>query len=218
MACNIILVDDHMMLRGGIKSFLTENSDFSVKFEASSLDDCEKIAKEISGSENPDDSPENYVAVVDILFRTQDSDAHYDENRGFEIIKLFSKIGIRCIAFSSHDSGGYVEHALELGAKGFVSKNSDERILLEAIKMVANGKTYIQSDLVTNLLEVRDIIQTFTKKEKSILYSLDLHKTNAEMANELGLNEKTFCNYLSVLYDKTGTENKIQLLEKLGRI
>ena len=57
-----------------------------------------------------------------------------------------------------------------IGAKGFVSKNADEGILLTAINAVANGKSYIQAELVTGLLEVRDITQTFTKKEKLLCF------------------------------------------------
>nr|WP_318707309.1 hypothetical protein [uncultured Treponema sp.] len=49
------------------------------------------------------------------------------ENSGFDIIKKFFRLNIPCIAYSSHDSGGFVEHATSpaVGAKGFVSKNGD---------------------------------------------------------------------------------------------
>ena len=133
---------------------------------------------------------------------------------------MFSALGIPCIAYSSHDSGGFIEHATSaaVGAKGFVSKNADEKILLNALEAVSAGKTYIQAELVTGLLEVRDITQTFTKKEKLVAESLTIYNTNADVAATLGISEKTVVNYLTILYDKAGVKNKIEFLEKMGRL
>lgn len=72
--------------------------------------------------------------------------------------------------------------------------------------------------LIQNLLEVRSILQTLTKKEKMVADALTLYKSNAEIGKEIGISEKTVRNYLSILYDKTGTENKVQLLEKLRKL
>lgn len=215
MSCNIILVDDHAALRSGIKSFFSENSDFNVAFEAANGSECQEI---IGRFESKSLNPEDYIAVVDISFKPEDKEIHHEENTGFEIIKRFSAAGLKCVAFSSHDSGGFIEHAFNSGAKGFVSKNAEENILLEAIKAVAGGKTYVQPDLITNLLEVRNVVQTFTKKEKLVADSLTLYKSNAELAKELNINEKTLNNYFSILYDKTGTSGKVELLEKLGKL
>lgn len=215
MSTKIILVDDHAALRSGIKSYLTENSDYVVEFEEESFEKCEKLLEEFNKEKL---NPKNYIAVVDISFKSENREIKHEENSGFLIIKIFSELGIKCIAFSSHDSGGFIEHSLKVGAKGFVSKNAEENILLEAIKTVDGGKTYIQPDLISNLLEVRNVIQTFTKKEKLIAQSLTLYKSNAELAKELKINEKTLSNYLSILYDKTGASGKVELLEKLGKL
>jgi len=148
------------------------------------------------------------------------SPAAHEENCGFEIIRRFTALGVPCIAYSSHDSGGFVEHAVSsaVGAKGFVSKNADEEILLAAIRAVSDGKTYIQAELVTGLLEVNCISRTFTKKEKLLSDALTIHNTNAEVAAALGITEKTVVNYLTILYDKAGVKNKLEFLEKMGRL
>lgn len=52
----------------------------------------------------------------------------------------------------------------EIGAKGFVSKSADEEILLKAINTVVSEKTYVQAELITSLLEVRDIVDTLQEK------------------------------------------------------
>ncbi|MGI5115869.1 LuxR C-terminal-related transcriptional regulator [Treponema sp. SP13] len=216
MIPNIILCDDHALLRNGIKSWIETHSKYKVTHEAGTWAECEKIieAFRLAGS------PNNHIAVVDISFKAEYAAAAHEENCGFEIIRRFTALGVPCIAYSSHDSGGFVEHATScaVGAKGFVSKNADEEILLAAIYAVSNGKTYIQAELVTGLLEVNCISRTFTKKEKLLSDALTIHNTNAEVAAALGITEKTVVNYLTILYDKAGVKNKLEFLEKMGRL
>jgi len=233
MAQNIILCDDHALLRNGIKSWIETHSPYKVTHEAGTWAECEKIIDSIAATTatiKPQAhealTPEEQngciasIAIVDISFKAEYTTAGYEENCGFEIIRRLTALGIPCIAYSSHDSGGFVEHATSavVGAKGFVSKNADETILLAAINAVANGKSYIQAELVTGLLEVRNIAQTFTKKEKRVAEALTLYNTNAEVAAALGITEKTVVNYLTIMYDKAGVKNKLEFLQKMGRL
>ena len=230
MTQNIILCDDHALLRNGIKSWIETHSPYKVTHEAGTWAECEKIIDSIAATTatikpqaNEALAPEEQngsIAIVDISFKAEYTTAGYEENCGFEIIRRLTALGIPCIAYSSHDSGGFVEHATSavVGAKGFVSKNADETILLAAINAVANGKSYIQAELVTGLLEVRNIAQTFTKKEKRVAEALTLYNTNAEVAAALGITEKTVVNYLTIMYDKAGVKNKLEFLQKMGRL
>ena len=217
MQKNVILCDDHSLLRNGIKNWIQSYSNFKVTGEAGTWDECKKIAESLSRKNSGDSG---CIAIVDISFKAEYTNRGHEEYCGFEIIKMFSALGIPCIAYSSHDSGGFVEHATSaaIGAKGFVSKNADETVLLAALEAVSAGKTYIQAELVTGLLEVRDITQTFTKKEKLVSDSLTLYNTNADVAAMLGISEKTVVNYLTILYDKAGVKNKLEFLEKMGRL
>ena len=230
---NIILCDDHALLRNGIKSWIETHSPYKITHEAGTWAECEKIIDSIASitatikpQANEALTPEAQngciasIAIVDISFKAEYTTAAHEENCGFEIIRRFTALGIPCIAYSSHDSGGFVEHATSavVGAKGFVSKNADEGILLAAINAVANGKSYIQAELVTGLLEVRDIAQTFTKKEKRVAEALTLYNTNTEVAAALGITEKTVVNYLTIMYDKAGVKNKLEFLQKMGRL
>ena len=253
MTQNIILCDDHALLRNGIKSWIETHSPYKVTHEAGTWAKCEKIIDSIAatitsintsatecsrGSRETATStpsariksrgndvlaPEEQngcIAIVDISFKAEYTTAAHEENCGFEIIRRLTALGIPCIAYSSHDSGGFVEHATSavVGAKGFVSKNADETTLLAAINAVANGKSYIQAELVTGLLEVRDIAQTFTKKEKRVAEALTIYNTNTEVAAALGITEKTVVNYLTIMYDKAGVKNKLEFLQKMGRL
>ena len=96
------------------------SSDFKVEFQASNVEECKKIQNQF---ENGSLKADEFLAIVDISFKIVASQM---ENSGFDIIKDFSGLSIPCIAYSSHDSGGFVEHATSpaVGAKGFVSKTA----------------------------------------------------------------------------------------------
>ena len=229
---NLILIDDHKMLRKGISSYFTENSQWNVIAEAESLDDMPDILKKIG--ENPyimeksdgdriqnikkssdSGNEENCtVAVVDIQIKGKDEKL----SNGFEAVRLLRHYGIQSVIFSSHDTGACIERAMsdEVGARGFVSKLSDEKLLLDAVNAVAEGKTFIQPDLVTSLLNTQSIFSILTKREKQIVKLIQDGRSNYEIAQKLEIKVSTLENYLSLIYDKIGCENKEMLLKKLS--
>ena len=106
MVKNIILCDDHALLRNGIKSWIETHSKYKVTHEAGTWAECEKILEAFSSSDyRASDSPSDHIAVVDISFKAEYSPAAHEENCGFEIIRRFTELGVPCIAYSSHDSG-----------------------------------------------------------------------------------------------------------------
>lgn len=229
---NLILIDDHKMLRKGISAYFTENSQWNVIAEAESLDDMPDILKKIG--ENPyimekndgdriqditkypdSDNEENCtVAVVDIQIKGKDEKL----SNGFEAVRLLRQYGIQSVIFSSHDTGACIERAMsdEVGARGFVSKLSDEKLLLDAVNAVAEGKTFIQPDLVTSLLNTQSIFSILTKREKQIVKLIQDGRSNHQIAQKLEIKVSTLENYLSLIYDKIGCENKEMLLKKLS--
>ena len=105
---------------------------------------------------NPLTPEDTIIAIVDIQLKTTGESGI---NGGFDVIKLLAKHNIPSLVFSSHDTGSCIERAMsaEVGAKGFVSKLSDEKMLLDAVNTVAAGKTFVQPDLVSSLLENRSL-------------------------------------------------------------
>lgn len=239
----LILIDDHKMLRKGISAYFTENSKWNVIAEAESLDEIPNIIKKIK--ENPymlnktdgdrvqniadnyervfqsatkcsdSDNEENCtVAVVDIQIKGKDERL----SNGFEAVRLLRQYGIQSVIFSSHDTGACIERAMsdEVGARGFVSKLSNEKLLLDAVNTVAEGKTFIQPDLVTSLLNTQSIFSMLTKREKQIVKLIHDGLSNHQIALRLEIKVSTLENYLSVIYDKIGCKNKEMLLKKLS--
>lgn len=205
----LILIDDHKMLRKGISAFFTENSDWTILAEAESLEDLTSILKKTTFT--PEDT---IIAIVDIQLKTTGESGI---NGGFDAVKLLAKQNIPSVVFSSHDSGSSIERAMsaEVGAKGFVSKLSDEKMLLDAVNTVAAGKTFVQPDLVSSLLENRSLFMTLTKREQQVVNLISDGFSNEEIAAKLEIKLSTLENYVSVIYDKLGCRDRTALLEKL---
>lgn len=161
----------------------------------------------------PHEKTEQVVAVVDIQLKGSDG----DEFSGFKAVKMLFDAGVPSVMFSSHDSGAFIERAMgaETGAKGFVSKLSDEKMLLEAVNAVAGGKVFIQPDLLTSFMKTQNLFSMLTKRERQVVTLLQDGRTNEEIASALGIKITTLENYITVIYDKTGCKDKNSLLEKL---
>lgn len=206
----LILIDDHAMLRGGIASWLTKNSDWQITLECPNFEQLKKDFSSITI--NNDDS---IVAVVDLSYKQVSS--KIESETGWEIIKWLNSKKVPSVVFSSHDSGSFIEKAMspEIQARGFVSKASDEKTLLDAINMISQGKSYIQPDLFSSFIETKNILSGLSSKEKEIA-NLVLHNVeNEEISRKLNIKVHTVENYISKIYDKIGTNSKKELIERL---
>lgn len=204
----LILIDDHKMLRKGISSYIAENSDWTIFAEAESIEELPAIIKKIGEIEK-----DQIVAVVDIQIKGNDENAF----RGFEAVRLLARAGVPSVIFSSHDSGALIERAMssDVGAKGFVSKLSDEKMLLDAIYTVAEGKSFVQPDLVSAFMEMASLFSVLTKREMQVVKLIQDGFPNEEIATKLQIKLSTLENYISLIYDKIGCRDRNSLLEKL---
>ncbi|MGN0739797.1 MAG: LuxR C-terminal-related transcriptional regulator [Treponema sp.] len=205
----LILIDDHKMLRKGIASFITEKTDWQIAFEAESLDEVPAILEKIQCRDE-----DIFVAVVDIQLK---SESEYSFSNGFSAVKMLAEKNIPSVIFSSHDTGSCIEKAMsaEVGAKGFVSKCSSEQILIDALDAVSQGYTYIQTNLITNFLARQNLFSMLSKREQQIIKFIEQNLSNKEIAQNMNIKITTLDNYISIIYDKLGCQNRRELLEKL---
>ena len=198
------------MLREGIASWLSKNSDWKIELQ------CKDFEKLQANFKNANFSNEdNTIAIVDLSYKTENS--KIESETGWEIIKWLNSKNIPSIVFSSHDTGTFIEKAMgpDIRARGFVSKTSNEKVLLDAINMVAAGKSYIQPDLFSGFIETKSILSALSSKEQEIADLIMHNFENEEIAAKLNLKLHTVENYISKIYDKTGTNNKKELIELL---
>lgn len=204
----LILLDDHKMLRKGISSYIAENTNWQIAFDTGDTAELEEFLKTFKKSDD-----DTVIAVVDLQLKRESS-----KSDGFKAIKILRQYDIPSVVFSSHDSAACIESAMsaESGARGFVSKRSDEKTLLDAIEAVSKGETFVQPNLISGLLNLHSLFFMLTKREQQVVRLIASGLKNEQVASELGIKLVTLENYLSVIYDKLGCRDKAALVEKLN--
>jgi NarL family two-component system response regulator LiaR len=197
---SVILVDDHPMLRKGIASWLEETGRFSVAGEASSLKEARGL---FADSGNPAD-----LVLLDIAL---------GEENGLELIAWlktkYNAEGPAVLVYSVFEETFQVQSALNLGARGYISKDSGEEEMSRALETVLNGGYYVNKRLAEKIEESPGVYDCLTKREKEILTLIQKNYTNGGIAKTLSISIRTVENYLSRIYDKTGAANRGELIK-----
>ncbi len=200
MSINLLLVDDHAMLREGIKHLLEFDENFKVLDQASTGAECrEKIS-------NPDID----VVILDI---------NLPDITGTKLLKEIKqkRRGLKVLMLTVHNEMEYLLESLDAGCDGYILKDSDSSELHDAIKAVYAGEKYIQPDLVPSLnarLLKResdsDKSKDMTKREKQILISIAQGKSNKDIADSFDISERTVKNHITSLFKKIGVTDRTQ--------
>jgi DNA-binding NarL/FixJ family response regulator len=194
----ILLVDDHTVVREGVRRLIASMQDI-VLSEASS--GAEALA--IAGKEPPD------LVLLDL---------NMQGISGLELLRrlLLKDPKARVIVFSMHAEPIYAARALRLGAKGYVSKSAAADELITAIKRVSEGGHYIEQELASQLAISQfagdDPLQQLTTREVEILRLLGEGKSLSAIAEALGVSYKTVANSCSLMKSKLGVERTADLI------
>ncbi|HEY4361122.1 MAG TPA: response regulator transcription factor [Bryobacteraceae bacterium] len=201
----ILLADDHTVMRRGLRLLLEGQPEFSVVAEAADG----RQAVEQAEATQPD------VAVLDIAMPNLS---------GIEAAQRINAVlpHIAIVILSMHSDEGYVLRALKVGAKGYLLKDSGEGDLIEAIKVVHQGKTYFSKEISKMLVEdyVRDIrtrgaedsYDLLTSREREILQLLAERKSNKEIAQSLNLSPYTIETHRRNLQEKLNLHSLADLI------
>lgn len=205
MENSLFIVDDHGIVRYGLKDWLESNSHWKVRKTFSNSADCMAELNKL-GKKSPE-LPEIIIIDIQLLGET-----------GFNLCNQITKSfnTIKCIMYSMYNTSGYVLQAMENGAKGYISKIASEQELLKCLETVKNGNVYLEENMKTSQIKLVDVIQGFTKQEKTIFEALIQGKTNEQISDELFISIRTVNNYISRIYDKVNVKNRQELMEQYG--
>ena len=197
---SVISVDDHEMISLGLEKVFSETKDITF------FRSCKTTAelKNFIGQMTPEET-ENLLVMVDIKLESEN---------GFECADFLVEHGIKCLIYTSFCNAGFIVKTLEHKIRGFLSKNADKKEMLEAVRAVFRDETYIQKDLIGNMMYISGILATLTKKEREFLDLISEHLPNDEIARRLHLSKRTVENYVSRIFDKFNVKNRYEL-EKL---
>lgn len=208
----VVLADDHVFVRDGIKSLLENENNISVVGEAT--DGQEALT--IVASEQPD------LLIVDIRM------PHFT---GIEVVEKIRQENnpIKIVVLSMHESEEYVLKSIKAGADGYLLKGSSKEEFLKALHTVANGGKYFSGDISSILINQLTNGSTplapekkpqldeelfITKREKEIMQLLLSGKGNKEIAEALEISKRTAEVHRFNLMKKLKVKNLIELANK----
>lgn len=198
---DILIADDHMLVREGIKQLLELEGDFKVIGEAGDGYECLELINKLK----PD------VVLLDI---------NMPNCNGLEVLKQLKKNNIRqnVLILTIHNEVEYLLKAVEIGVNGYILKDSESTVLKKAINTVYRGETFIQPSLTPILnqkLYQKSIIfdnetDILTKRELEVLKLLAEGLFNKEIAYKLSISEKTVKNHVSNIFKKINVSDRTQ--------
>jgi DNA-binding NarL/FixJ family response regulator len=199
----ILLVDDHEVVRLGLRALIESNSDMTVVAEAGTAQETIRLVEQ----KHPD------VVVLDLRL---------PDRSGFEVCrevrKRFPKTQV--VILTSYVSEELVSDALNSGAAGYVLKEVGNEELLRAIRAATRGEIALDSSASTHMVsrlrslesEVDNLIlKDLSSREKEILKFVGQGNSNREIGRKLNLSHITVRNYVSNILGKLGFSNRVQL-------
>lgn len=200
MAIKVMLADDHILMREGIRQLLEYDGGVEVIEEASDGEEClEKLIKS---------KPQ--VLLLDINMPVKN---------GIEVLQEIrnEKIDVKVLLLTVHNEIEYLVKAVDIGADGYLLKDSESSELKKAINEVVKGETYIQPSLIpalNNRLVARDVdkekINSLTKRELEVLIQIAHGMFNKEIAISLEISERTVKNHVSNIFKKLEVADRTQ--------
>lgn len=196
---NVLLVDDHAILRDGIRSLLELEPDIKVVGESTSGIDILKKIDQLQ----PD------VILMDI---------NMPEQNGIEVMAMVKKVhpSVKVIMLTMYNHDEYFLSAIREGADGYLLKDSPSQQVVEAIRSVARGESVIHPSMTKKLLDFhtnrKDPAQReeLTEREKEVLYCLLEGLSNKEIADKLFISDKTVKIHLSKIFKKLNVKSRSQ--------
>ena len=200
MSINIVIADDHAMMREGIKRLLEFDGSMKVIEEAADGNECLSILSKIK----PD------ILLLDI---------NMPNKNGIEVLKEIREIDseLKVLILTVHNEVEYLVKAVDIGVNGYILKDSESTELKKAIISIVSGENFIQPDLIP-LLNARlikrdhdyDKIESLTKRELEVLIQIAKGLFNKEIADSLLISERTVKNHISSIFRKIDVSDRTQ--------
>lgn len=193
----IVIVDDHQLFRNGLKFILNEMMDVQVVGEASNGKEFLELLEYIT--------PE--LVLLDINMPVMN---------GVEAAKtaLQKYPGLNILVLSMYGETEYYNTMIDIGIKGFILKDVDNKELSEAIDKVTSGGNYFSQELLLNLIKNKssDDPITITKREREVLELICKGYSNQQISDLLFISQRTVERHRSSLLLKTDSKNSISLV------
>jgi len=196
----LFIVDDHAIVRAGVRMLLEAQEGLEVVGEADSAEKASALVKGLT----PD------IVLVDLSLPGMN---------GIDMVKSLKPDteGVRFVALSMYEDPSYVQGFLEAGGSGYVPKSSVETLLVDAIKAVSRGEYYAPARLLADV--AREMASgdpyknvRLTGRENEVVRQIAHGATYREIAEDLGISEKTVATYRERASEKLGVRTRAELV------
>ena len=194
---SVLIVDDHELLRAGLRSRLENEVSITTVGEADTAEQAVAMARALQ----PD------VILLDLLL---------PRKSGYEAIPELARVapGARILVISSQAAPSSVRRALSAGASGYLPKHVSDRELVAAIRRVAAGEGYVEPGLGAKLVvdDASPALEPLSERERDIVQLLALGYTNQEIGKKLFISVRTVDTHRAHIMRKLQLETRSQLV------
>ena len=205
----VLLVDDHDLLRQGMRTMLETEDGIEVVGEAN---DGTGVLAQIEET-YPD------VVLIDVVMPNKDGIVATSE-----IKESYPHIGV--VVLSGHDEQQFIFDALKAGASGYLLKTADLDEVIATVKSVAKGQAKIDPEVASRVLtefqsyqkaEVSEVYQPLTPREREILQLMSEGLPNKTIAMRLSISERTVTTHVANIYAKLQVNNRVSAIQEAMR-
>lgn len=200
MSIKVMLADDHVLIREGIRQLLEFDGAIEVIDEANDGNEClEKLNKV-----KPD------ILLLDI---------NMPKKNGIEVLEEIknNNMNVKVLILTVHNEVEYLLKAVDIGVDGYILKDTESNELKKAIISIVNGESYIQPNLIPALNSKlvsrdkdKDKIDALTNREMEVLICVANGMFNREIADELSISERTVKNHVTNIFKKIDVADRTQ--------
>lgn len=206
----VLICDDHLIVRQGIKQVLADAGDLGVMGEAGNGPDAiAQVRAGLAAGQGPD------VVLLDIAMPQRD---------GLDILKAlkseFPKLPV--LMLSTYPDRQYAVRSLKLGAAGYLNKSADSEQMIDAVRTVARGRLFITPSVAEQLAgavgaggrsadEALPLHERLSHREYQVFQLLAGGRSVGEIAEQLVLSPNTVSTYRARILEKTGVRNDVEL-------
>ncbi len=203
---NIILVDDHPLVRQGLKKVIEKEPDLAVIQETGSAEEALRLINK----KEPD------LAIVDISLE--------GEANGLDLTKTLRERfrSIKVLVLSMHDENTYAERALRAGARGYITKKEAPAVLIDAIRTVLKGDLFLSSkismNIISRLFQGKDasevsITEVLSDRELEIFHLIGTGMSTGDIAKTLNISVNTIESHRKKIKEKLGISKGTELVK-----
>lgn len=205
----VVLIDDHDLLRRGIKTMLESEGDIQVVGEGSDGAGAAKLVEETSAD----------VVLVDVIMPNKD---------GIEATREIKDAhpNVAVVVLSGHDEQRFVFDAVKAGASGYLLKTAELDEVVSTVRAVARGEMQLDPELASQVLsefegyrtqDVAEAFQPLTPREQEILKLMSEGLPNKAIASRLSISERTVTTHVANIYSKLHVNNRVSAIQEAMR-